>query len=418
MFCLYELLHSRPTSKKTVLGVDPSADATRQPVVVIEKSPTIESSFTPIVVRAAERVSGPEAETTTVNAYKYKREWTPLVIPIGVLQVVSTPFICLGAALDPSGGEKVLDSVVAGMNEKGCGPKGWFRTGTYFTVGIIPSCEVRASTVKKEKRLTSRTVFEDHPYENAVLRMVVAPYFGSKDGTQKGGADGLRRDVVLDKSGRAEINVAALFKEFTRQPDEVGIRFDLEGPAKASAVFKLDQGLCRSLFKPISEEREGARFEQAGDMPSALVHFSNAYAATSDKGHRAFLWKKIAGIYRAMNPKPPVPESSKRYMVRGRTAVAEAASPSDFEAAVREFMAASLEAPFWPEVHYNLGVLLEKMDRLDDAIESLQKYLDLAPDAEDAEQVKTMIYQIEYKMTRKGDWKQPDTRRRSKEMSR
>jgi hypothetical protein len=391
-----------PTSKKTTRGVDPAAEATKQPVILVEKMPSGGNTATPLAVRAAERVSGPEAETTTVNEYKYKRHWSPLIIPVGALQLVSTPFICLGAGLDQNPNSQALDTLFAGMNAQGCETKGWARMGTYFILGIMPSCEVKASTTTKEKKLTGRTVSEDRPYEKARLRMTVSPQFTPGDQEQTKAGEGLSRVVDLDQGGKAEINVAALFRKFPRPPREVEILLALEAPAQASERVVIDEGTSEALYLPVREERLAEQAESAGNKAGALEHYGNAYASIADRDHEGALWKKITSLYRSMKPKPAVPDEARRYMVRGQTAVAEARSAADFEAAAREFEMAARQAPFWPDAYYNLGVLRGKMGLYDDAIKGLEKYLDLSPDADDAEQVKTMVYQLEYKKTKAG----------------
>ena len=39
-----------------------------------------------------------------------------------------------------------------------------------------------------------------------------------------------------------------------------------------------------------------------------------------------------------------------------------------------------------PDAYYNLGMVQGKAERYDDAVQNLQKYLDLAPTASDAEE--------------------------------
>lgn len=101
-------------------------------------------------------------------------------------------------------------------------------------------------------------------------------------------------------------------------------------------------------------------------------------------------------------------EQAQRHFVRGTAAVELAASRNDLEVAAREFSEAIRLAPDWPEAHYNLGLVREKLDDLDEAISSLNRYLELAPGASDAAQVREMIYRLEYLRERndvRGIWK-------------
>lgn len=86
------------------------------------------------------------------------------------------------------------------------------------------------------------------------------------------------------------------------------------------------------------------------------------------------------------------------HMVRGQAAMAK--TPADYEDAIREFEQAAKLAPDWPEIYYNLGVVQEKAKEYDKAIENLEKYLALAPNATDADVVRDFIYKIEFSKER------------------
>jgi tetratricopeptide (TPR) repeat protein len=87
-------------------------------------------------------------------------------------------------------------------------------------------------------------------------------------------------------------------------------------------------------------------------------------------------------------------------MVRGQTAVKMAQSPSDYEDAVKEFQEAVRLAPDWAAAWYNLGLVQEKAGKPGDAAASLKRFLELAPDDPDAEQVKNLVYELEFKAER------------------
>lgn len=94
----------------------------------------------------------------------------------------------------------------------------------------------------------------------------------------------------------------------------------------------------------------------------------------------------------------PIPEDAVRSMARGEAAFEAAKSPSDYSRAYREFKEASLTAPDWPNIHFNLGLVQEKMGKYAGAINSYRTYLSLAPNAQDAIEVQTLIYKLEYHM--------------------
>ncbi len=386
-----------PTSRKTAKGLDPAAEVTRRPMILVEGAPSAEDPAVPVTVRAVERASGPEAETTTVDEYKYKRQWSPLLIPVGVFQLVVTPFICLGAGLDANPDSKALDTLFAGMNDRDCEVKGFARMGTYFVVGIHPTCEVRASTTKKEKRLTGQTITEDRPYKNAQLRMAVYPLFSSEASASAKVAEVPSRTLDLDAGGRAKVNVAALFEDFPRVPRTVDLAFAFEGSQPTPEKVVIDERTSEALYLPVREERAAEQAERDGKKMEALEHYGKAYASLADKVREPILWKKIYMLYQALPAKPSPSDAARRSMSRGQAAVESAKSAQDFDSAIRELEQATLNAPAWPDAYYNLGMVQGKLERYDEAIRNLQKYLDLASTAGDAEQVKTMIYQMEYR---------------------
>ena len=92
-----------------------------------------------------------------------------------------------------------------------------------------------------------------------------------------------------------------------------------------------------------------------------------------------------------------VSEEARRHFDRGMAAVEMAKSPEDYESAIKEFEQAISLAPDWPDIYYNLGLVHEKAGNLNDAIMNLKQYLRLAPNASDAEMVKSLINKLEYR---------------------
>ena len=96
-----------------------------------------------------------------------------------------------------------------------------------------------------------------------------------------------------------------------------------------------------------------------------------------------------------------VSDEARRYFDRGMAAVELAKSPDDFKAAINEFKQATVLAPDWADAHFNLGKVQEAVEMYTDAIASLRRYLQLAPNATDASEVASLINKIEYKAENK-----------------
>jgi tetratricopeptide (TPR) repeat protein len=124
----------------------------------------------------------------------------------------------------------------------------------------------------------------------------------------------------------------------------------------------------------------------------------NQYVADLQKNPSDYAQReKIIKHVQTMKPAPAVPEEAKRYLSRGIAAMKEAKSKDDFKDAVNEFEKAALSAPWFANAYYNLGVAQDKAGAYANAIRSLKLYLLASPDARDAEAVKGLIYEIEYR---------------------
>lgn len=72
----------------------------------------------------------------------------------------------------------------------------------------------------------------------------------------------------------------------------------------------------------------------------------------------------------------------------------------DFQSAVESYENAIKIKPGFALAHKNLGVVLEEMGRLKQAAEAYLKYVELAPGATDATQVKQRAEMLTAKLTR------------------
>ncbi|MDM7920917.1 MAG: tetratricopeptide repeat protein, partial [Pyrinomonadaceae bacterium] len=90
-------------------------------------------------------------------------------------------------------------------------------------------------------------------------------------------------------------------------------------------------------------------------------------------------------------------DEARRHFDRGMAAVELAKTPEDLNLAINEFKQATILAPDWPAAHFNPGKVLETAARYNEAIASYRKYLQVAPNASDADAVRSMINRIEMK---------------------
>jgi len=95
-----------------------------------------------------------------------------------------------------------------------------------------------------------------------------------------------------------------------------------------------------------------------------------------------------AKTYREAATKPELPESAREFKVRAESAVAE----KRFLDAVEAYDRALQIAPWWPQGHFNAALVLGELKTFGLAVEEMQRYLALAPDAANARQAQDKIY--------------------------
>ncbi|HTZ21604.1 MAG TPA: ankyrin repeat domain-containing protein [Opitutaceae bacterium] len=129
------------------------------------------------------------------------------------------------------------------------------------------------------------------------------------------------------------------------------------------------------------------------DPASALQQYmADLHRSPNDTALR----EKVITFVRGMNPAPTLPEDAERYMARGAAAFKNAKTAEDFKDAVTEFEKATLAAPWLADAYNNLGVAQEKVGLFGPAMQSFKLYLLAAPDAPDAKEKRTLIYELEY----------------------
>lgn len=94
---------------------------------------------------------------------------------------------------------------------------------------------------------------------------------------------------------------------------------------------------------------------------------------------------------------PAQSDEARRHFDRGMAAVELAKTPEDLQTAISEFKQATVLAPTWADAYYNLGKVQEATEKFAEAIASFRRYLDLAPDAADAAEVRSLINKIEFR---------------------
>jgi len=102
-------------------------------------------------------------------------------------------------------------------------------------------------------------------------------------------------------------------------------------------------------------------------------------------------FESAAQSYRNTSVKPQLPEEAVRYKVKAELAVRQ----KRFDEASDLYDQALGIAPWWPQGHYNRGLILGEMGTHEEAVAELKRYLKLEPDAANARAVQLKIYEWE-----------------------
>lgn len=130
--------------------------------------------------------------------------------------------------------------------------------------------------------------------------------------------------------------------------------------------------------------------DRANHVAAALLRWKTstlaerqAYFAEQQQG-----FASIAANYRNTTPRPPVPEDLRRVQVVAEEAVRE----ERFVEAADAYERALEHAPWWPEGQFNLALILGELYYYDEAIEHMQDFLALVPDAPNARHWQDQVY--------------------------
>lgn len=91
-------------------------------------------------------------------------------------------------------------------------------------------------------------------------------------------------------------------------------------------------------------------------------------------------------------------EEAHAYLVRGLAAIEMARGDDELTAAVEEFKKAARIAPTMAAAWFNLGAVQAKVGQFRDAIDSYNRYLALAPRADDARKIKDEVIKLGYRL--------------------
>lgn len=168
----------------------------------------------------------------------------------------------------------------------------------------------------------------------------------------------------------------------TRDPQAVKDTVRRKGGFRVSAVVQCDGG---ASFVVDHLDRE-----YSSTSAQVVVRFASIWSAMSLVPVEApEVFEAKAAQYRGLAEQPLLPESAREYKVRAEAAVREGRLLDAVEAYDRGLQV----APTWPQGHFNVALLLGELKTYGLAVEEMQRYLLLVPDAANARQAQDKIYE-------------------------
>jgi len=110
-------------------------------------------------------------------------------------------------------------------------------------------------------------------------------------------------------------------------------------------------------------------------------------------------WREFqqkAAEWRALAVKPSITEDVRKHRLLAENAVNE----KQFDNAVEEYEAGLKISPVWPEGHFNAALLCAELEYYSEAIHHMQAYLELVPEAPDAQQARDQMVIWEAKLAK------------------
>lgn len=375
-----------PRTKTFNTALDRDAAQAGPTRLLVTTLPSADTPATPLSFMVSHTLTGPEADITTMQENTYERQWGPLIIPLGAVFTTVSPIIISAAAL--SSDDTALGRILGTDDDNPC-EHGMFMFSIQALVGIMDSCKIVDTRTDVKKVQTGKTVSEEAGIAGIPLEVQL----------KAKGEETIGRTLETDKNGKTTLDAAPLFRSLHSEPGEVEVVVRARtnsGDLQQSA--RIDATTSRRLFLPFAEERRGDQALAAGKGFIALDHFTRAHENTLVAADLAPLRKKIFDCYRALTIKPPMPEEARRLIVQAETMALE----NDSERAIALLSEAIRKAPWLPTPRYNLAMAHAMNKDYSPAIESMNAYLDLSPEATDARKARDLVYQWEAARDKEG----------------
>ena len=185
------------------------------------------------------------------------------------------------------------------------------------------------------------------------------------------------------------------------------------GSAKTILMYEVN-GPLLALTQRLDTQLAGERVQRSaavtakaqkalldGNRQLAFDRFTQAYRTAQDSDERNQAIQGLAMVMRGLPQRPAISEDVRRLLVKAQVLAEE----KEYSGAVDAYWKALDIVPWYAQLHYDRALLIAQLavpdtKQYDSAIEEMNRYLVLAPDAKEARSAKDLIYQWEIKRER------------------
>ena len=178
------------------------------------------------------------------------------------------------------------------------------------------------------------------------------------------------------------------------QSIKAALATDAKNHPRLLAMLSGDPAAVQAQARDWIAQRRLKQALAAAHTPRATLQWLQA-RLQSDPGIQGWRWAAIEVAAR-LRPAPAIPETAREHLARGVAAFKLATNPQGLQPAIDEFRQAVAAAPWWPDPYYDLAKTEEKSGDSVHAALDYADYLFAAPQAQDAEDVRSKIYQLQY----------------------
>jgi hypothetical protein len=159
----------------------------------------------------------------------------------------------------------------------------------------------------------------------------------------------------------------------------------LEHPQHFGGTYRLKDETGEDLPEPLNKLGWDGQDQQTADLvANALNHLRDM---AGERGTALRNFSPAAAAWRTLSPKPPISEAVRAQRLLAETAINERKLP---QALVHYERGVEID-PLWPEGRFNAGYVAAELEYYGEAVEQMRAYLELAPNAPDAQDARDNI---------------------------